>query len=113
VVNFAGWVTPRTAQEGKEGNDSYTHEISNILSTIYQPTQAEKLPSFLLSKVFLLFSETTKKLLFFCRNLVQSQRRDGHTGNKLQSINLLFSSIFCTERKIFHAGVEKSSPLYY
>jgi hypothetical protein len=52
-----GWVTDELLRatslnysrgEGGE-RQLYPHEISNILSTIYQPTQAEKLPSFLLS----------------------------------------------------------------
>ncbi len=30
-----------------------------------------------------------------------------HTVNKLQSLNLLFSCIFCIERKIVHVGTEK------
>ncbi len=35
------------------------------------------------------------------------------TVNKQRSLNLLFSSMFCTERKIVHVGAEKIITLYY
>jgi hypothetical protein len=36
-----------------------------------------------------------------------------HTVYKQRSLNLLFSSMFCIERKIVHVGAEKIITLYY
>ncbi len=35
-----------------------------------------------------------------------------YTVNKLRSLNLHFSSMFCIERKVVHVGAEKIIPLY-
>jgi hypothetical protein len=45
--------------------------------------------------------------------LIATDPDSDYTVNKQRSLNLLFSSMFCIERKIVHVGAEKIITLYY
>jgi hypothetical protein len=54
--------------------------------------------------------DADQKSLSLCEVLVSHFKA---TVNKLRSLNLHFSSMFCIERKVVHVGAEKISTLYF